>query len=311
MFNSSNGPISIIYQFIPIDMIYLEHLNILNREIYKMISRDIHHRDKSKKISISYINDMIANVFVVGSKLNNILICINYSWIKQNKFEYILLKLLKDKRVDPSVDQDKCFRLSSKYGFSNIVQYLLKDKRVDLNVGYGKVELYVRHNCAFIDAVHGNHIEIVQMLLKDKRIDLYMNARGIIGDASQRGYYEMVKLLLKNKKIDPVLQDAIFRASDKGHLNIVKRLLKDFRIDPNEDNNFAIGCASDSGYTEIVELLLKDKRKLSFDNVGTIPDYGSIHNYTNKIDHYYDDRTENISIEDIQKQIKKIKKTSL
>jgi ankyrin repeat protein len=133
-----------------------------------------------------------------------------------------VISLLKDPRIDPSVEDNFAIRYASQNGYKAIVEILLKDNRV-------KPE--DQHNYAIRWASTNGHKEIVEILLKDSRVN----------PADKSNY-------------------AIRYATMNGHKEIVKILLQDHRVNPSDENNFAIRFASQNGHREIVEMLLQDHR---------------------------------------------------
>jgi len=311
MFNTKYGPMSIIIRFIPINIIYSTHLNILNSRIYQMISRDIHLRKKSKKISISYIQDMILNKVVTTDQLSNILIYLDYKWIKKHCFFNILKKLLKDKRVDLSIKKNKCIRHCARYGLTCIVQYLLEDPRVDPTL---------KDNYAFIYAVQENHINVVRLLLMDRRVDPESKDNYAIRHSCESGFGEIVELLLSSGRVDPTVQNnySIRFACKFGHLDIVKKLLSDPRVDPNAYGKHALYSAMASKHQKIVEILLldprmylKEKKKIVSDLIEEVRNDGTVNVDEYTIDdsgvtiegHMFDDFSDNYSFEDFANSV--------
>jgi hypothetical protein len=98
--------------------------------------------------------------------------------IKHNKI-LAVISLLKDPRIDPSINDNKAIRYACDYGQKEIVEILLQDHRVDPST---------KHNEAIQWACEHGHKEIVEMLLKDKRVDPSDDNNFCILEASSKGY---------------------------------------------------------------------------------------------------------------------------
>jgi Ankyrin repeats (3 copies) len=83
------------------------------------------------------------------------------NWASNNGHLEIVKELLKDKRVDPSDDNNYAIRWASENGHLEVVKELLKDKRVDPSAN---------NNEAIRWASQYGHLEVVKELLKDKRV---------------------------------------------------------------------------------------------------------------------------------------------
>jgi ankyrin repeat protein len=121
--------------------------------------------------------------------------------------------LLKDARVDPSVDHNKAIVMASKNGHREVVEVLLKDNRVDPTDN---------NNYAIRFASWNGYKEIIEMFLKDVRVDpLYA-----LQFASGKGHKEIVEILLKHPRMKPSdrYQDAIEIATRNGYTEITQML---------------------------------------------------------------------------------------
>jgi ankyrin repeat protein len=80
-----------------------------------------------------------------------------------NGHKEVVELLLKDRRVNPSVDNNFAIRRASYYGHKEIVEILLKDNRVDpSDMG----------NEAMWHAQWNSNYEIADLLLKDNRVKI-------------------------------------------------------------------------------------------------------------------------------------------
>ena len=80
-------------------------------------------------------------------------------------------------RCDPSVDDDKALKLSSKHGFLTIVEMLLEDERIQ-----PKTDSY-----ALRWAGRYAHERVMKLLLEDGRIDPQTEVSFLIREASEFG----------------------------------------------------------------------------------------------------------------------------
>jgi ankyrin repeat protein len=177
---------------------------------------------------------------------------------KEMKSIYLLRLLLKDKRVDPSCQDQFAIRFTSQHGASEFVAELLGDQRVDPSALYNESIRY---------ASKAGHTKVVELLLKDSRVDPTAENNFAIRIASSFGFADLVQLLLQHGA-DPSAEDnyAIQFASQNGHLEVVKILLQDGRVDPGVNHDFTVrmaskhskkGITNENRYAEIVSVLLK------------------------------------------------------
>ena len=146
-------------------------------------------------------------------------------------------------------------------GRVEIVRRLIQDKLVDPSVD---------NNYAILSASEFGRIDIVELLLQDCRVDPSVNNNDPIRSASKYGYLAVVDRLLKDPpswhpyrgSVDPSDGDneAIINASGGGRLDVVERLLQDPRVDPSYDNNKAIRYARRCEHMDVVARLKQDPR---------------------------------------------------
>ena len=191
-------------------------------------------------------------------------------WKKLKRNLNVIGLLLKDKRVDPSVEDDLAIRTAADEGAADIVKLLLKDERVNPAA---------KNNEAFRQAVRYGHEDTVKILLErskeDKRIDPGANNNEAFRQAVRYGHEDTVKILLErskeDKRIDPGANnnEAIKLSSELGYTEIVKLLIEhvDDRIDPASNCNEALKRANKEQQFHVVNLLLGDIRVNPFNRV--------------------------------------------
>jgi len=108
---------------------------------------------------------------------------------------------------------------------------------------------------------HGNE-HAVRFLLGDERVDPSSRNQQAIRFASGWGHSKVIKELLNHPKVDPCVQDnqAIRWAAEMGHVDVVYELLKDPRVDPCASGGEAIYFALFSFNIKLMEVILKDER---------------------------------------------------
>lgn len=106
--------------------------------------------------------------------------------------EQVVLKLLQDERVDPTIFGFWPMRWACMHGYLDIVEKLLKDLRLR------PVESLF--SCLQLASEYG-HLHIVHRLLEDDRIDPTECENAAITIASRNGHVEIVKRLLKDVRI--------------------------------------------------------------------------------------------------------------
>ena len=119
-------------------------------------------------------------------------------------------------------DSNKLFVESALTGRADIIRILIKDKRVDPSYD---------DNDAIRGASYYGHVEVIKLLLNDGRTDPSSNYNQAIRFASEKGYTEITNLLLNDGRADPSsdYNQAIRYASQKGYTKVMKLLLDDGR----------------------------------------------------------------------------------
>ena len=103
--------------------------------------------------------------------------------INNNDIKNVKL-LLKDKRVNPSNNNNSAILLASQNGHLEIVKLLLKDKRVDPSESV---------NYAIEYAFKNGHLDIVKKIWRDKKIKLTLK------NNNSELYNELIQEDIKNK----------------------------------------------------------------------------------------------------------------
>lgn len=199
--------------------------------------------------------------------------------------EDVILKLLEDRRIDPS-QHNKTLEYAIRSNSLKLLDHLLKDPRCDPNdcfAGYCWYALSACRQTEMIDRVMDdpridpstssgafvmgqacvvNNMYLAKRLLQDERYDPSDFDNAAIGYACLDGRLEVVQLLLQCESVDPSARDhsAIKFASANNHLDIVNLLLQDERVDPTAQDNWALKEAQERGHTRIVERLLQDPK---------------------------------------------------
>jgi len=166
---------------------------------------------------------------------------------------YPTRELIKDKRVDPCIEDNYAIHISSANGNCDIVNLLLADKRVDPGSF---------RNYAIRWASGYGHAEVVRSLLTDPRVDPSDCNNYAIRWASSSGRAEVVRVLLSDPRVDPTTysNSCITLASRHGHLEVVRQLLTDPRVDPYDDNGIAIKWCLERKHIEMI-LLFKERKE--------------------------------------------------
>eukprot|EP01118_Nematostelium_gracile_P012328 TRINITY_DN4493_c0_g1_i1.p1 TRINITY_DN4493_c0_g1~~TRINITY_DN4493_c0_g1_i1.p1 ORF type:complete len:265 (+),score=40.08 TRINITY_DN4493_c0_g1_i1:74-868(+) len=166
-----------------------------------------------------------------------------YRMLRRGTNEEVLMTLILDPRIDPSLYDNEATVVACRKGMINLLNQLLLDRRVDPTT-------------AFSDACSHGQVQIVRRLLQDDRIDFTRDT--ILYSACKGGHSQTVRLLLKDNRIK--VKNAIGIASRCGHLETVNVLLEDPRVDPSVHDNYAIQWASIHGHIDVIERLLEDPR---------------------------------------------------
>ncbi len=141
--------------------------------------------------------------------------------VKEHDVEVMEL-LLKDKRVDPSTDNDFAILRISQTGPVHIIKLLLEDTRVDPGYSF---------NVAIQYASRHGQFEIVELLLKDNRVNPCDMNNWAIKWASENNHWKIVELLMKDERVcssianNIEINQAIEQALENGHWQYVKLLI--------------------------------------------------------------------------------------
>mmetsp|Transcript_13306 Transcript_13306/g.20048 ORF Transcript_13306/g.20048 Transcript_13306/m.20048 type:complete len:626 (+) Transcript_13306:1-1878(+) len=194
-------------------------------------------------IRMSALADNLANQFAFVS-------------VVEKGFTKCVRILLRVKKFNPAISNNRCIKIACQKGFTRIVELLLKDRRVDPSVD--------RDTCIRAASRFG-YTQIVSMLLSHPKVnpaaDISWNDIDEIGalqSASEFGHAEIVRLLLCDKRCIVNSNDnyAIKHASANGHALCVQYLLERKLVDPSAERQFAIRSSCRNGHSEVVSLLL-------------------------------------------------------
>jgi hypothetical protein len=181
----------------------------------------------------------------------------------------VILRLLKDQRVDPRQLHRAMFDdISRECEFGDVeninidqlrvIKYLSSDSRADPSM----IMLFTLYRT---DLTSNEKLSVISNLFKIYTdIDPSILSNKAINYASFMGYIDIVNFLLEDHRVNPSVShsfgSSIVRASERGNLSVVTRLLQDPRVDPSVNDNWAIQAAVEKGHIEIIDYLLKDHR---------------------------------------------------
>lgn len=150
---------------------------------------------------------------------------------------------------------NEIFIYCCKHNLYNLVEYLLKEEKLDPSL---------EENIGFILACQNGHINIVKILIEDNRVKCNTNNDLAFRLSCKLGHKDIVELLLKNPTINPSAnnQEGLKTAIKFDHIQVVKLLLKDKRIDITADNNLALRLAYFLEKLDIYQLLLTEYIKI-------------------------------------------------
>jgi len=209
--------------------IAVEKLN--NNELVKIaISRGADPNKISGDVS-KINNPQIIKTLLTDPKTKISVGSLVYKALKDG-FEDEIIKLLKDKKLDPSQKNSIMVVWSVGHAREKVTATLLKDKRIDFDSEKESIAE------AVAVAIARGNTTILKMLLNDKRIDPSGDFNRPIKVACQFGNEEAVMLLLGDSRVDASESDAttgqenfaLYQAIDNGHLNIVPMLLNDKKV---------------------------------------------------------------------------------
>ena len=84
-------------------------------------------------------------------------------WAAEQGHDKVVRVLLRDKRVDPTAEDNFCLQIACSKGYSRLLELLLRDKRCDPSKS-NSIALWIAAESGFLDCV--------ELLVQDRRIDL-------------------------------------------------------------------------------------------------------------------------------------------
>jgi ankyrin repeat protein len=130
---------------------------------------------------------------------------------------YIVVKLLKTNKINPSANNSHCLYIAAKEGHIDIVKVLLKDPRVN-----SKKSLALSHS------IYNNHIDITELLLKDKNIDVTESDHYAIKYAMHKNNSFLISILFKHKLVRDYLYENHIHIYDKYNKTYLKEEINNF-----------------------------------------------------------------------------------
>ncbi len=167
--------------------------------------------------------------------------------------DYLLRQPAAGRRCSIHQLDNRAIRRASSNGRLAVVERLLQDKRVDPSAD--------ENFAVRMAAARGHHL-VVDRLLQDKRVNPSANDNYAVRLASHFGHLAVVDRLLQDERVDPSADDnyAVRMAAQNGHIAVVERLLEDERVDPSASDNYAVRWAAENGHIAVVDRLLEDDR---------------------------------------------------
>lgn len=161
----------------------------------------------------------------------------------------IVVRLLGERRVDPSAARHLGLHAACKNGYFDIVDMLLST---------GKVDVTSRRNYCIRWSCRNGYLDIVTLLLKQPTTDAGDVSNYALSWACENGHANIVSLLIQNKNVDPATEDNLpfTVAAEYGHLNIIKVLCCESRVSVKSDNYCAFRFAVMGGHVEVVKFLI-------------------------------------------------------
>jgi ankyrin repeat protein len=123
--------------------------------------------------------------------------------IHNNDIEQVKL-LLKNKKINPSYDNNLAIRTATMNGGVDLVKILIKDKRVDPS-DYDFFDSSIFGLSPIITSSILGHFDIVRLLLEDPRVDPSTQYNCAISSAAYSKQYNIVDLLWQDIKIKNTL----------------------------------------------------------------------------------------------------------
>jgi len=233
------------------------NMNYLIGEFVSELYPDISHKvySLSKEFADDYViegyagNNGILNAAVASGDTNHV------------------IKLLKNKLVNPSINNNKTLKLACEHGNFNVVQILLEDDRIN------PFAIFSTDHYSESPIMKANkecHFKIVEILLMDKRFDkldnLYKNiyVNDILENASINGNINMVQYIVdKYPDCIPKWNDYIideyyeyrYLYCAKDYLNILKIILTHPNFDIDGFNDSYVGAIHEAINNDDIELL--------------------------------------------------------
>jgi len=165
----------------------------------------------------------------------------------------LFCELLRDRRINPSADNNASICYACKLGKTLFVKELLQHACVDPAA---------QNNYPLRVACHNKHLDIVRLLLERGDVNAADQNNYAIRVTSMQEDTTILQELLKRPEVDASSHhnEAVRNASFSGNLLGIKLLMQRSEVDPSDVNNHAIRLAAEYGYLNIVQELIKDNR---------------------------------------------------
>jgi ankyrin repeat protein len=112
-------------------------------------------------------------------------------------YENVVKILLKNERVNPSVDNNMAIKLAAAAGHVNVVKLLLQDPRVDPSDN-NKTDSFGGDNIAIVNAARYNHLDIVKLLMANNKVSIFGKYEEYENALDNPGFVSLVKEYIKN-----------------------------------------------------------------------------------------------------------------
>lgn len=170
----------------------------------------------SETQTVDVVNSLLKNTsYDITSALNNTFL----ELVKLNIHYSAIELLLKDARVNPSIDSDSAIKHAVITNNPKLVELLLQNSSINPNLPWV-------YSGSLLEYASGyNFLEIVKILLKNDKLTPGDSNNYALRQASTFGHIEVVKLLLADKRINPKNNSGINSAMTNNHIEVVKLLI--------------------------------------------------------------------------------------
>ena len=262
----------------PMDSKELEWMRMIETNSNLALSSNLQEKSVKFVEAVKSSNSVLLEFLMIDSSLDP---SMKDNWAARYLVRHydadIFCILLKDARIDPTVDDNRIYNHVSKNPFNRtLMERLVQNPHVNVSVLF---ERLTRDSNILADVVVAEVVEFVATIpgvaLRSADIDTAIHLKSLpllneclklvaptfeqLGKACDRAYIPVIDRLLQDGRIDQDLSPLFLKACKENRLSVAERLIQSPNVDPGTENNLPLRVAATWGNIEIVALLMSDK----------------------------------------------------